>query len=159
MLGSVAVLTSSTRPWRRLVPVGLGFVAMVGAMALLGERLRRLQSLDDEQVFGELWRGRRRDFLVIVGAVVGVAGVSTIAGRFFGQDVREQEEEQESLRLPVSQARSCRPASSVDVDGVQPWMTPGRRLLPHRHRVLPPASCWPRTGRCASTAWSTARSS
>lgn len=123
VLGGIAVLTSVDATVARLVPVGLGYVAMVGSMALLGERLRRLQSLDDEQVYGELWRGRRRDFLVIVGAVVGVAGISTIAGRLFGQDVRKQEEEQESLRLPVS--RPTVPAGvRVDVDGVQPWVTP-----------------------------------
>ncbi len=123
VIGSIAVLTSVDATVARLVPVALGYVAMVGSMALLGERLRRLQALTDDQLFGDLWRGRRRDFLVIVGAVAGVASVSTIAGRLFGQDVRKQKEEQKSLRLPVSSP--VVPAGvRVDVDGVQPWMTP-----------------------------------
>ncbi|MCW2816535.1 MAG: oxidoreductase [Nocardioides sp.] len=123
VIGGIAVLTSVDATVARLVPVALGYVAMVGSMALLGERLRRLQALTDEQLFGDLWRGRRRDFLVIVGAVVGVAGVSTIAGRLFGQDVRKQKEEQKSLRLPVS-SPTIPTGVRVDVDGVQPWMTP-----------------------------------
>ncbi|WP_148611607.1 molybdopterin-dependent oxidoreductase [Nocardioides rubriscoriae] len=123
VLGSIAVLTTNGATVTRLVPVALGYVAMVGAMALLGERLRQLQSLDDSHLFGDLWRGRRRDFLVVVGAVVGVASISTIAGRLFGQDVRKQKEEQKSLRLPVTSP--VIPAGArVDVDGVQPWMTP-----------------------------------
>ncbi|MDO9455135.1 molybdopterin-dependent oxidoreductase [Nocardioides sp.] len=123
VLGGAAVLTTNGATVARLVPVAVGYVAMVGALSLLGERLGRLQALDDQQVFGELWRGRRRDFLVVVGAVFGVAGISGIAGRVLGGDVRKQKEEQKSLRLPVT-APVVPSGVRVDVDGVQPWMTP-----------------------------------
>lgn len=123
VIGSLAVLTSNGATVARLLPVAIGFAAMVGAMHLIGGRVRRLQEIDDDQVYGELWRGRRRDFLVTVGAVIGAAGASSIAGRFLGRDVRAVQEEQKALRLPVT--RPVVPEGvKVGVDGVQPWMTP-----------------------------------
>lgn len=122
-LGAGAVLASNGATVNQLVPIALGFVAMVGAMTLIANRLRALQAVDDDQVFGEVWRGRRRDFLVIVGAVVGVAGVTGIAGRFLGRDVRAVNEERKTIRLPVT-APVVPEGVRVDVDGVQAWMTP-----------------------------------
>lgn len=123
LVGAGAVLTSNDATLPRLLPVALGYAAQVGALALIGERLRRFQALEDHDVFGVVWRGRRRDLLAVIGAVTGVAVVSTVASRFFGQDVRQQEEEQQSLRLPVTDP-VVPDGAVLDVDGVQPWQTP-----------------------------------
>lgn len=123
LVGAGAVLTSNDATVARLLPVAVGWVAQVGALALMGERLRRLQALEDRDVHGTVWRGRRRDLLAVVGAVAGVAVVSAVAGRLFGQDVRKQQAEQRSLRLPGT-APVVPTGAVLDVDGVEPWMTP-----------------------------------
>ncbi|MEO9324302.1 molybdopterin-dependent oxidoreductase [Nocardioides sp. C4-1] len=122
-VGGAAVLAGNGATVAYLLPVALGFAVMTVAMALLGERLTRLQAVDDDDVFGEAWRGHRRDFLVVVGAVLGVAAVSTLVGRYLGRDEKAVEAEQEQLRLPVTPP-VVPDGVRVEVDGVQPWMTP-----------------------------------
>ena len=123
LVGAVAVLRSTAGQLPQLLALALGFATMAVALTLLAERLRRLQDVDDEQVFGDLWRGRRREFLVVTGAVAAVAGISAIVGRFAGGAKRAVEEEREIARLPVTMPEV--PAGAqVDVEGVQPWMTP-----------------------------------
>ena len=123
VIGGAAVLAVNGAKATDLVAVVLGLVVMVASMAAIGRRLSRLQALDDQDVFGVVWRGRRRDLFAVIAAVTGAAVVSTIASRFLGQDVRKQKAEQQSLRLPVS--KPVVPSGvELDVDGVQPWETP-----------------------------------
>ena len=123
VLGAAAVLTINGAKATDLVAVGLGLLVMLLSMAAIGRRLSRLQSLDDQDVYGVVWRGRRRDLLGVIAAVAGVAVASTIASRFFGQDVRKQKAEQQSLRLPVSKP-VVPSGAELDVDGAQAWQTP-----------------------------------
>ena len=123
LVGVFAILDASAGLQSQLVALGVGLAVMVASMTLMAERLRRLEAVDQDQAYTPLWTGRRRDLLTVMGAVLGVAAVSSIAGRFLGRDVRDQTREQRSLRLPVTEP--VVPAGvRVDVDGVQPWMTP-----------------------------------
>jgi DMSO/TMAO reductase YedYZ molybdopterin-dependent catalytic subunit len=123
VIGGAAVLANNGAKATDLVAVAVGLLVMIGSLVLVGRRLTRLQALEDQDVFGVVWRGRRRDLLAVVAAVAGVAVASTIASRFLGQDVRKQKEEQKSLRLPVSKP-VVPPGVVLDIDGLQPWETP-----------------------------------
>lgn len=123
VIGILAVLSENGAKATDVIAVLVGFAVALGAMTAMGRRLDRLHQLETRDMYGVVWRGRRRDLLAVVAAVAGVGVVSSVASRFFGQDVREQEEEQQSLRLPVT--KPVVPTGAVlDVDGVQPWMTP-----------------------------------
>lgn len=139
VLGVVAVLTSNGATVAYVLPVAIGFAAQVGAMAFVGERLRRLQALGEEHLYTDVWRGRRRDFLTVAGAVLGVAVVSSVLGRVLGRDVREVNAERDQILFPepteaVTQGADMgafgvsQPVvpegARLGIDGVQPWMTP-----------------------------------
>ncbi len=123
VVGGVALLRPTGSGISALVPLVAAFAAMTLASALLGERLRRLQALDVEQRYGVLWRGRRRDFLIIASAVVGVGGLSVFLGRLAGRDVRAVEEERQTKVRTVT-APEVPAGARLDVEGAAPWMTP-----------------------------------
>ncbi|WP_139977550.1 molybdopterin-dependent oxidoreductase [Nocardioides litoris] len=123
LLGTLAVLDATAGQLPQLVALGAGYAVSVVAMTTTGERLRRVQDLDDEQAVTPLGRTRRRDFLTIVGVVAAVAGVSTVVGRFAGRGRRAVQDERAIARLPVT-SPSVPQGARVDARGVRPWMTP-----------------------------------
>jgi DMSO/TMAO reductase YedYZ molybdopterin-dependent catalytic subunit len=123
LVGVVAILDSTTGQLAQLLALAIGFAVMSVSMSLMAERLRRLQDVDDEDVYGEKWRTRRRGFLAVAGAVAAVAGISTLVGRFAGGDKRAVQDERKTARLPATKP-VVPEGARLDVEGVQPWMTP-----------------------------------
>ncbi|WP_340537172.1 molybdopterin-dependent oxidoreductase [Nocardioides sp. GXZ039] len=123
LLGGIFVLQArgATRWW--LLPVAAGFAVAVLALFVLARRLGRLQALPDQEVYGETWRGRRREFLAVSGAVVALGAVAYVAGRLGGREVREVEAERKTQVRSVT-APEVPPGARLDVEGLSAWMTP-----------------------------------
>ena len=117
------VVTANGGTVSHLLPIAVGFATWPTALALLTERLRRLQALPEKELYGDRWRGRRRDFLVIVGVVTAVAGVSGVLARFAGRSRREAEQDRSLLKVPVNPP-VVPEGARLGVEGAQPWMTP-----------------------------------
>jgi DMSO/TMAO reductase YedYZ molybdopterin-dependent catalytic subunit len=80
----------------------------------------------------------RRSFLVRSAAVVGVAGVLVVAGRFAGRSLRHVEQARRLLRLPVK--RGEEPAgSTLGVDGIAPWRSPNEGFYVIHTALAPPS--------------------
>ncbi|QCW51797.1 molybdopterin-dependent oxidoreductase [Nocardioides dongxiaopingii] len=122
-LGGLALLEANgaSRWW--LLPVVVGFVVMTLAMLLVGERLRRLQALPDQDVYGPAWRARRREVLLVAGVVTVAAGFAFVMARVAGRDLREVESERRTKVREVT-APDVPADARLDVDGAAAWMTP-----------------------------------
>ncbi|MGA8847778.1 MAG: hypothetical protein WB471_14280, partial [Nocardioides sp.] len=67
-IGIAAVLTASESKVTDVTPVVAGFVAMIGAMSLLSERLRRLEVLSEQSAAPHTYARSRRSFLGVSAA-------------------------------------------------------------------------------------------
>ena len=127
VIGGIAVMQSNGATVSWLLPVAVGYATMTATFSLVAERLRRLQDLPDDQLYSDIWSGRRRDFMIAVAAVVGASGVSGLVARVLGRDVRAVDQERRLSRLPVS-APILPAAAKIGVEGVSPWMTPAENF-------------------------------
>lgn len=134
VLGAVAVAAALTRPaataaWA--LPTAAGAVAGAAALTLLVSRLRARAADTDPRVSGEsvsAARPPRRQVLLLTAAVAGLAVVTALGGRRFGQTLAEVREARAALRLPspADPAPAVPAGTAVDVDGATPFTTPNR---------------------------------
>ena len=80
------------------------------------------------------------------------------SGRVVGRGRRHVEETRRLLRLPGVTAPEVPPARRVGLKGIAPWQTPNDDFYLIDTAIVVPDHRAAATGRCGSTAWSTARS-
>jgi DMSO/TMAO reductase YedYZ molybdopterin-dependent catalytic subunit len=119
LVGAIATLRLRGAVVTDLAPVLVGFVTWMVGIALLGERLRRIQEPEERT---ETDGSSRRVFLGVVAGVVGVAALSGLLGRFAGRRRRRVEQARRLLRLPGTQP-DVPDDVRIGVDGVSSWMT------------------------------------
>jgi DMSO/TMAO reductase YedYZ molybdopterin-dependent catalytic subunit len=124
-LAVVAGIALATRPTfvsNHLVPLFVGYVAWLIGLAVLSQSLRRWEVVEESKdIDGDPTHSRRGVF-VAAGAVGGVAVLSTILGRFAGNQRTAVERDRRLLRLEVTKPSPPR-GVKVDVDGVASWQT------------------------------------
>ncbi len=122
-IGIWAYLSENGATTVSVLPIVVGYAAMIGSLAGMTDRLRRMADLGEDQTFTPVWRGRRRDFLVVSAAVAGTAALSGFLAKLANRDVAAVKQEQRLLKLPTT-APVLPEGVRIDVDGVRPWMTP-----------------------------------
>ena len=127
-IGALATLSAAESQATDVVPVLVGFGAMVVALSMLVDRLRELEAVTDRERFAQPHARTRRSFVLTTAAVLGVAALATVVGNVRGGSRRAVEEARRGLAgsgrgLLVTQPQV--PADvSIGVDGVASWMTP-----------------------------------
>lgn len=127
VLGAIGVLAVLTRPTPSVidvVPVIVGFVFWVVAMAVLAEWLRRWEMVAASGEAATEPMHTRRHFFLAAGAVSGFAVFGAALGRIAGSARRRAEESRRLLRLEGVTAPDVPDGVSFDIENVSPWETP-----------------------------------
>ncbi|WP_435770559.1 molybdopterin-dependent oxidoreductase [Nocardioides sp. SYSU DS0651] len=123
-VGVLAVLTKPTPSLIDLVPIVVGLLAWVVALAVLAEWLRRWELVEDsEDPALEPMHTRRRFFLAAGGAAA-LAAFGGLLGRIAGNARRRAEESRRLLRLEGVTAPEPPVGVDLDIENVPPWQTP-----------------------------------
>ena len=122
-IGLVAVLAKPATTIVDLLPVAVGLLAWLVALAVSVELLRRwelVESTGDEDDPTH----SRRGVIVAIGAMAGVAAIAGLLGRVAISGRRRVEESRRLLRLDDVTAPKLPSGVKVGVDGVTSWLTP-----------------------------------
>ncbi|HWJ82923.1 MAG TPA: molybdopterin-dependent oxidoreductase [Nocardioides sp.] len=125
-VGAVAIIAKPGTPGTEMVPVVVGLIGWLVAMAVLAEWLRRWELVEASKEPSDEPTHSRRWFFTAVGATGAVAAGGWVLGRFAGSGRRRVEESRRLLRL--DQVTDAPPPRGVEVgvDGVAPWRTPAQ---------------------------------
>jgi DMSO/TMAO reductase YedYZ molybdopterin-dependent catalytic subunit len=150
--GAVAVLTRRGSTAADALPVLVGLATWLIVLALLTERLRRIDRLaEDDDTTDELGpdaprpmltdeqRHGRRGFLIGAGVIAVLAGAIGVVGRIAGSGRRRVEEARRLLRLAGVSTPAVPADTKVGVDGVTSWMTPADEFYLIDTAVIVPA--------------------
>ena len=150
---AIAVLSKRGASASDALPVLVGLATWLIVLALLTERLRRIDllaeaddatpdepALDEPRpLMTEEQRSNRRGFLIGAGVIAVLAGVIGVVGRIAGSGRRRVEEARRLLRLDGVSAPAVPPDTKVGVDGVASWMTPADEFYLIDTAVIVPA--------------------
>lgn len=123
-IGVVAVVTKPASTATDLVPLLIGLIAWVAALAFSVQWLRRWELVEASDDPAHDPTHTRRGFFLLTGGLAAMAAVGGVLGRVAGSSRRRAEESRRLLRLEgVTEPRP--PAGvKVEVDGLSPWQTP-----------------------------------
>ena len=127
----------------------VGLFTWLGCLAVLTAQLREQPFRDTDP--------QRRFLLTATGVGLGSLVVGAL-GRKAGAHRRAVDAARRSLRLTGVTSPPVPKGAEVGLSGIEAWQTPVEPLLPDRHVVRPAVARSRRTGRSASTGWSTTRS-
>lgn len=124
VLAAVAFLAVSAKPTPALidyVPVVVGLLCWVTALAVLAEGLRRWEVVGSP---GPVSAHARRHFLVAVCGAAALAAAGGLVGRVAGSARRRAEASRRLLRIEGVTAPAVPEGVDLAVEGVSPWETP-----------------------------------
>jgi DMSO/TMAO reductase YedYZ molybdopterin-dependent catalytic subunit len=123
VIGAIAVLAKPATQGIELVPVGIGFITWLIALAVLAELLRRWEVVEASHDESTDPTHSRRGFFMGFAAVGGVALVSGTIARIAGNPRDEVERDRALLRIDEVTKPSLPRGVKVDVEGMTPWQT------------------------------------
>ena len=129
---AIAVLAKRGASAADALPVLVGLATWLIVLALLTERLRRIDVAEADDgtsdepgpILTDEQRHNRRGFLIGVGVIAALAGVIGVIGRIAGSGRRRVEEARRLLRLENVTTPAVPANTKVGVDGVTSWVTP-----------------------------------
>lgn len=123
VIGGASVLGENGTKTTDLLPVVVGFVTWGLAFGAVATRLERFDEIAATDPLDPAYDTSRRGFLMAVGVVAGLAGLSGVIGRFaVGGRVPRLNQERRLLRLSAT-TPVVPEGARFDVVGAQPWMT------------------------------------
>lgn len=122
-VGTVAVLAKPATGIVDLLPVAVGLVTWLLALAVAAETLRRWELVEASADDGDDPTHSRRGFFLGAGLMAGVAAVAGVLGRVATDGRRRVEESRRLLRLDGVTEPQVPSTVRVDVSGVTPWQT------------------------------------
>ncbi len=123
-VGAVAIIAAPGTPVAEFVPLVIGLITWLLALAVLAEWLRRwelVEASDDEDSDPT---HSRRGFVLTLAAVGAAAAVGGVLGRVAESGRRAVEESRRLLRLDGVTKPPVPEGVPVGVDGIAPWQTP-----------------------------------
>jgi DMSO/TMAO reductase YedYZ molybdopterin-dependent catalytic subunit len=122
-IGVAAIVALPGTPVVEFVPVVVGLVTWLLALAVLVEWLRRWELIEASADEESDPTHSRRGFLVTLGVMAGVAAAAAVVGRVAANSRRAVEESRRLLRLDGLTKADVPPGAQLDVEGVAPWQT------------------------------------
>jgi len=131
-LAAVAAAAVLSRPNARptdVIPVIIGGLVWLAVLPVLTSRVPATSEPGNES---------RRRFLLLLGGVAAGSAVVGALGRVLGQGRRHVEAARSLLRLPITEGATP-VAASVELKGVEPWVTPNDSFYQIHTAVVVPA--------------------
>jgi len=131
-LAAIAAAAVLSRPNARptdVIPVIIGGLVWLAVLPVLTSRVPAVSEVGPES---------RRRFLLLLGAVAAGSAVAGVLGRVVGQSRRHVEAARSLLRLPITEGATP-VAASVELKGVEPWVTPNDSFYQIHTAVVVPA--------------------
>ncbi len=127
LLAAVATVAVATKPTPSpidFVPVAVGLLAWVVALAVLAEWLRRWELVEETEDPAAEPTHTRRHFFVAAGATAAFAATAGLLGRIAGNARRRAEESRRLLRIEGVTAPDVPDGVSFELEQVAEWETP-----------------------------------